>query len=549
MLFPARLKPGFILLAALLVTYSVANQALANTDGEACRVVFGGDKSAIPPASSGETRVEPKKKPLFEVDPKTREFKGLTQEGIAALTRARDIVRSRSRLFENELRNMSTLHHAGMVARLSKGNMFLYGPPGGAKSKFVSWLMNGESEKPFKLQLHQMTTERAFVGGENFEAGKLGRFEINTEGSLGESRVGSVDEFDKGSPGALSSLLSLMNEREILAGNKVIKAKLETLFATSNANLPEIFQQFLENGQGSTAPALLNRFQFKAFIYNWLNPMDQAILDARGERKRYLKTLAEVDPSVLKDEVFLEPEPLNWEEMRQLAQVLIKPGDLFMGVYREFIDEMRMETNRAIRDSEERHRQNHQDEPFVYFPSADYTERLRQQIPEVMTMSAFVDFLRSPLANDAMLKSSTSKRIELDPLSLWRAYLVMTTVGPGEVKLKLNLDAEQSVDSAKAKTKKAGEADGGEQAGEAKQSEAIEVDFDWSVDASTARDKRESLLIKNLQEEQERFNRVFRKHITKVKEQLELGARNMSDGKENDGLEEKSFEVLLREAE
>ena len=461
-------------------------------------------------------KVEKPKENLVQFDPKTFEFRGLSPQGLQAMRQARDVIRERARLFDNELRNLGTVHHAGMVSRLFKGNMFLYGPPGGAKSAFVNWLMKGEHESPYKLQLHQMITEQAFTGGQNFEAAKEGRFEINTKGSLTDHTVALIDETEKGNPAALSSLLSLLNEREVLAGNQVIKARLETLFATSNANLPEIFQQFVENGQGSTAPALLNRFQFKAFIYNWLNPRDQAVLDQRRQRRRYLKALAETSPEVLKDEVFLEPKELDWPAMRQLAHSIFEPSPLFMTVYREFVNDMREQTNRAIKESEERHKNNHLDEPFVYFPSADYTERLRQQIPEIILMSAFVDFMMSPLANDATLAQLTQKQIWLDPLSLWRGFLVMTTIGPGETKLKFDPNSQQKVD----------------------------LDFDWAIDPSSARDKREELLIQNLKAEQERFRRTFLKHLASVQGQIELRARNAAQGNTS-SLEDTSFELLM----
>ncbi len=457
-----------------------------------------------------------KPQPLVRIDSKTFKYQGLTQEGLQALKQARDAVRERERLFDSELRNMSTVHHAGMVARLFKGNMFLYGPPGGAKSAFVNWLMKGEKEAPFKLQLHQMITEQAFTGGQNFEAAKEGRFEINTKGSLVDHTIALIDEVEKGNPAALASLLSLLNEREVLVGHQVIKARLETLFATSNANLPEIFQQFVESGQPSTAPALFNRFQFKAFIYNWLNPRDQAVLDKRKQKARYLKAIAEANPEVLKDEVFLEPKALDWAAMRQLAHSMFEESPLFMTIYREFANDMREQTNRAIKESEERHKNNHLDEPFIYFPSSDYTERLRQQIPEIVMLSAFVDFLRSPLADDANLAAMTQKQIVLDPLSLWRGFLVMTTIGSGTAKLVYNPEAEQKID----------------------------IDFDSTVDPSTARDKREELLIQNLKNEQERFRRTFLKHIKDIQSQIELRARNASLGKAST-LEEASFELLL----
>lgn len=470
-------------------------------------------------ADRGDARSEEiaaRKKQLIKFDPKTFEYAGLTPEGLQAFKHARDVLRERERLFDSELRNLETVHHAGLVARLFKGNMFLYGPPGGAKSAFVNWLMKGEPDTPYKLQLHQMVTEQAFTGGQNFEAAKEGRFQINTKGSLSDYTIALIDEAEKGNPAALSSLLSLLNERQVLAGGQVIDARLETLFATSNANLPEIFQQFLENGQGSTAPALLNRFQFKAFVYNWLSPRDQAILDQRVQRRRYLKSLAQTNPEVLKDEVFLEPGQLDWSALRQLAHAIFEPSPLFMTVYREFVNDMREQTNRAIRESEERHQQNHLDEPFVYFPSADYTERLRQQIPEIVLMSAFVDFMMSPLANDANIAHLIEHPIMLDPLSLWRASVVMTTIGPGHTRMVFDPNGERKID----------------------------VDFDWSIDPSTARDKREELLIQNLKAEQERFRRTYLKHLAGVQDQIELRARNGAQGS-GQNLEENSFELLM----
>ena len=208
--------------------------------------------------------------PLTNIDPQTHQFESVTEAGIAAIKKARDALRQRHTLFNNEFRQMGPFLHIGTVARITKGHIFFYGPPGSAKTYMVNWPMSGEPENPFKLQLHQMISENAFVGGQNFEAAKVGRFEINTEGSLADFTIALIDEVEKGNPADLATLLSLLNEREVLAVNKVIKALLETLFATSNANLAEIFQQFLENGQGTTAPALLRRFQFKAFAYNWL---------------------------------------------------------------------------------------------------------------------------------------------------------------------------------------------------------------------------------------------------------------------------------------
>ena len=117
-----------------------------------------------------------------------------------SLKRARDAVRERVRIFEGKFRNMGMIHRAGMVARLTKGNMFLYGPPGGAKSLFVDWLFSGEIEKSYKLQLHQMVTEQAFLGKQTFENG---RFDIDIDSGLTVYETALIDEVDKGNPAAL----------------------------------------------------------------------------------------------------------------------------------------------------------------------------------------------------------------------------------------------------------------------------------------------------------------------------------------------------------
>src|SRR4051794_27411248 len=128
-----------LLLSKVLILALVFNMGLL-----ASPMAFAEDVPILKPAS------------LVEVDPKTYQFQRLTAAGLNALKRARDSIRNRSRLFENELRNLTTVHHAGLVARLFKGNMFLYGPPGGAKSAFANWLFKGEMEPAYRLQLHQM---------------------------------------------------------------------------------------------------------------------------------------------------------------------------------------------------------------------------------------------------------------------------------------------------------------------------------------------------------------------------------------------------------
>ena len=445
---------------------------------------------------------------LFKVSTKngTYAYDGLTDDGLTAIKLLRNALRTRHQLFNNEFKSLQNTHHALMVARLFQGNAFLYGPPGGAKSAIIEWMFKGETEQAFQLQLHQMMTEQAFVGGQDFEKAKEGMFEVNTKGSLAEYKVALIDEVEKGNPAALSALLSLLNERKILAGNKVIKAETETVFATSNSNLPELRAQFDANGQGSTAPALLNRFQFKCFVYNWLSAGDQSELDARRDQKRRLQALLHGCPEATsKSEIFLEIPKLDFAQMRLLANVMMETDASFKVAYRNLAEAMRLETNKAVCESEERHKKSRYDEPFVYFPSCDYTERLRQQIPEVVRYSAFIDFLLSDLADDNHLKITTKKPLVLGALSLWRAHLVMTTVGPGDVKLIFNNEVK------------------------------ADLEFNMTVNESTLRDHREVQLLKNLKEEQDRFKRTFLNLVKDTQASIATASRYSKNANVGDG--------------
>ena len=114
---------------------------------------------------------------LVEMDG-SQNFQGLTSEGLEFLKSQRDTLRQRFVQFTKKYKSLETIFHGGTVTRLFKGNMFLYGPPGGAKSGFVNWMMSHEDGKMFRLQMNQLITEQAFTGGQNFEAAKKGLLEF-----------------------------------------------------------------------------------------------------------------------------------------------------------------------------------------------------------------------------------------------------------------------------------------------------------------------------------------------------------------------------------
>jgi len=406
-------------------------------------------------------------------------YDGLTKDGLAALKEQRDRVRANFGHVNSRLLHAHSAIHAAFVARLLRGHMFVYGPPGGAKTLLIRELLALEEKPSFQIQLHQSMTEQPLIGGQDFEAAKRGEYIVNTKGSLATFKTANLDEIDKANPGVLSVLLGLLNEREVQVGREVIKADLETLFTTSNAILPEILDAFRENGQLSTAAALLNRFQFKVCLYNWLENADQKLLSKVRFGKLWNEAIRfEHNPDFSTKSEALKP--VDWEKLRAFALYIVHFSDEALDAYTYLVNELRDATNHELDASRRRHEEDPESEPFVYFPTADYSERLRQVVPEVVLYSVFLDFLLSPLADDEIIGLGfLDKPIVLQPSSLWRSYLTLTTIFSGDAELQ-NRDGKFS------------------------------VHFSNKVDANKMRDNRERGLLKMITKEQERFEAHFK---------------------------------------
>ena len=357
-------------------------------------------------------------------------YLGLSDYSKDLLSTSKAALQQMKVIFKRDFKQFESLFHAAYVNRLIKGNMFLYGPPGGAKSKFVKWIFDHEQVRCFEIQLHQMMTEHVFVGGQSFAAAQEGRFEITTEGSMAHATLGLVDEFDKGNPATLAALLSLLNERKVLAGGKVIPSTLETIFSTSNANMYEIDQLFYTNGMRSTASALLNRFTSKAFVPNWLPPKDQAELDNNYMGAFDALYSGNIDAA---QNAELKPAIIDWQGLRELAYCLFRPNEAFFSAFRELVNRLRTESieNQSLLDGS-----------VPLFSTVEYTERLRQKLHDVVIMSLFLDLLTSPIMDDIpafenILKRLRQHRIVVEPRSLWRAYIMLTTVTFGSVRFVL----------------------------------------------------------------------------------------------------------------
>lgn len=429
-------------------------------------------------------------------------FDGLTDEAFTHLKTARDALRVREKLFEERFKNMTSLHHQLMTARLGGQHVFYMGPPGGAKSKLAHWFLSGEKEDPFKIQMNQLTPVMAFTGGQNFEKGRTGIYDVNTDGSAVEYVCWLIDETEKGNPATMGVFLQFLEERMALLGNKAVQAKLQTAISTSNALVSEIYKMMLEGGQPSTAQALLSRFAHKGLVWNWIPDQDDRIeLLQYSLNGMFLEAAKGSHPELEKNAYFIPPPTIDWDTLRTLTFLIFRPTEEFIMFGDLFADTFRSAIHRKTRESEEAHFKDPRTND-LFIPSLDPNTRSLLSTPRQIFYSAMIDFLLSPLADDAFLEQvlkpnqTGSTPLTLDVASYWRAYDTATAVGPGLTTPSFDSD-----------------------------SGAITVVFPQVTNEDNLRNRREGHFLKNLAMERDAFSEAFTQIMVGYQKNLKMGAQ------------------------
>ncbi|GAB6945984.1 AAA family ATPase [Vulcanisaeta sp. JCM 16161] len=176
-----------------------------------------------------------------------------------------------------------------LMATLSRENYLLVGPPGTAKTTLVYALSKLLNAKWFYRQLTKFTDLEEILGPINIAKLLDGKVERIYANSIVESEFALLDEIFNASSAILNTLLSILNERVVYDGEKVVPVKTWTVFGASN-RIPD--EEELQ--------ALYDRFPLRVFT-EWVSPDDTEPLIIKGWELRM--DLERMEPLATMDDV------------------------------------------------------------------------------------------------------------------------------------------------------------------------------------------------------------------------------------------------------
>ncbi|WP_233705380.1 AAA family ATPase [Helicobacter felis] len=145
-----------------------------------------------------------------------------------------------------------------LLAMFAGKAIFLYGPPGTAKSMIARKvsLAFGAPKDFFSALMHRFSTPEDIFGPIDIGQLKQNRLVRNTKGYLPTASFAFLDEIWKSSPAILNTLLTIINERLFKQGNTNIKVPLKGIVCASN--------EFPPTNQG--LEALYDRMLLRYFV-------------------------------------------------------------------------------------------------------------------------------------------------------------------------------------------------------------------------------------------------------------------------------------------
>ncbi|MDX4071641.1 AAA family ATPase [Aliarcobacter skirrowii] len=143
------------------------------------------------------------------------------------------------------------------LSALADQNIFLFGPPGTAKSLISRRLAKVfQNENYFEYLMQKFSTPEEVFGPVSLTELKKDNYVRKTDGYLPNAEFAFLDEIWKSSPAILNTLLTIINEKKFRNGSEVKNVPLKVLVSASNETPP--------SGQG--LEALYDRFLTRLYV-------------------------------------------------------------------------------------------------------------------------------------------------------------------------------------------------------------------------------------------------------------------------------------------
>ncbi len=201
--------------------------------------------------------------------------------------------KERIALILNELNNglceREEILAIALLSALAGQNVFLFGPPGTAKSLISRRLSKAFAVKSyFEYLMQRFSTPEEIFGPVSISELKKDNYTRKTDGFLPEAEFAFLDEIWKSNSTILNTLLTIINEKKFKNGFQVQNVPLKVLIAASNETPPENqglealydrfltrlfvppivertnFETILQNGSSSDEITIENKLQFKS---------------------------------------------------------------------------------------------------------------------------------------------------------------------------------------------------------------------------------------------------------------------------------------------
>ncbi|WP_434579805.1 AAA family ATPase [Sulfurimonas sp. NW15] len=151
-----------------------------------------------------------------------------------------DRVKKILQILKKDLHERDEIIEVAFLSALVGENIFLYGPPGVAKSLISRRISSAfESENYFEYLMQKFSTPEEVFGPISLSELKKDNYLRKTKGYLPEADFGFLDEIWKSNPAILNTLLTIINEKKFKNGDKIEDVPLKVLISASNETPPQ----------------------------------------------------------------------------------------------------------------------------------------------------------------------------------------------------------------------------------------------------------------------------------------------------------------------